>query len=313
MTRTLRWSLLALAVFALVLTGCGDDDTDETAITGTTPTSAATTTESGASTTSTSEPGTTPVPAGEVSNVYWSWSVETTSAQTPEQLGAGGRSSGSDVALDPADAIEALLDGPNELEVEIGMTTAIADGTELLGLEVSDGVAVVDFSGTFEEPSGTLMEEFRLAQTVFTLTQFELIDAVSFRIDGEDVTAIGSHGYDVSQPLGRDDFSQSVRPLILLESPTPGAVLTDEVVIRGEANTFEANVVYAVTDGDGLIVAEGFTTATEGNGTWGTFEETIPVEFETAGVGAVIVWEESAQDGSQINVVDYPVDVGAAS
>ena len=71
--------------------------------------------------------------------------------------------------------------------------------------------------------------------------------------------------------------------------------------------------LYGAGEGEALIVAEGFTTATAGNGTWGSFEETVSFEAETAGVGAVIVWEESAEDGSQINVVEYPVDVGAAS
>jgi hypothetical protein len=215
--------------------------------------------------------------------------------------------------MDPADTVEALLDGPNELETEIGMTTAVPEGTELLDLEVSDGVAVVDLSGAYEDMDGTLGETLAIAQVVFTLTQFDLIDEVSFRIDGTDVDALGPHGTDVSAPLTRDDFDDSVRPLILLETPTPGAEITDEVVIRGEANTFEGNVLYVVADGDGLPLAEGFTTATAGNGTWGTFEESVTFEAETAGVGAVIVWEESAEDGSQINVVEYPVDVGAAS
>ena len=315
MTRSLRWSLLVVAILALFLTGCGDDDQAEPAITGsTTPVSSTSSTSApDVTTTSTSEPGTTPVPAGSVSNVYWAWTVDTTSAQTPEQLGAGGRSSGSRVAMDPGDAMNALLEGPDDLEAEIGMTTAIPAETELFSVEVSDGLAVVDLSSDFNATSGTLGETLAISQVVFTLTDFDSIDGVSFRIDGEDVDAIGSHGSDVSEPLTRDDFNDSVRPLILLESPTPGAEITDEVVIAGEANTFEATVQYAVTDGDGLIVAEGFTTATAGNGTWGTFEETVTFEVETPGVGAVIVWEESAEDGSQINVVEYPVQVGAAS
>ncbi len=275
MTRTLRWSLLALAVFALVLTGCGDDDTDETAITGATPTTASTsatepdttaTTDPGAAATTTSEPGATAVPSDEEVKVYWAWTVDTTTATTPEQLGAGGRATAGETPAE--DAMAALLEGPDELETEIGMTSEIPEGTAVLDLVIEDGVAIIDLSSDFNATSGTLGETLAIAQIVFGLTQFDTVDAVSFRIDGEDVDAIGSHGSDVSEPLTRDDFNQSVRPLILLESPTPGTAVTDEVVIRGEANTFEANVVYTVTDGDGLIVAEGFTTATEGNGTW---------------------------------------------
>ena len=331
MRRSLCCPLFILTVVALVLVGCGDDDADDADTGSTTTASTAssttepdvttttdpdvTTTTDSATTTSVSEPGAPP----EGVNVYWAWSVDTTSAATPEQLGAGGR---PDLwrgdAFAPADALDALLAGPDELETEIGMTTQIPEGTTASFEITDDNIAVIDLSSEFNATSGTLGETLAIAQIVFTVTQFDgtdtvaTVDGVSFRIDGVDVDAIGSHGFDVSEPLTRDDFNDSVRPLILLESPPPGAELTDEVLIRGESNTFEGTVVYAVTDGDGLIVAEGFTTATAGNGTWGRFEETVTFQPETAGVGAVIVWEESAEDGSQINLVEYPVAIGAA-
>jgi hypothetical protein len=146
---------------------------------------------------------------------------------------------------------------------------------------------------------------------VFTLTQLDDVDAVSFRIDGAPVTELGSHGFDVSSPVDRADFA-NVRAFILLEHPYPGAVLPNGFRLIGESNTFEATVEYAITDRDGLVIADGFTTATGGNGTWGRFDVSVRLDPAVSGRGSVIVFESSAEDGSQVNVVEYPVFFGSA-
>ena len=63
----------------------------------------------------------------------------------------------------------------------------------------------------------------------------------------------------------------------------------------------------ALTDNDGLILWEGFTTATCGTGCRGDWSIEIPYTVDTDQLGAVIAWEESAQDGSQTNVREHPV------
>ena len=76
----------------------------------------------------------------------------------------------------------------------------------------------------------------------------------------------------------------------------------------GTANTFEANFHYTLTDTDGLIVDENFVTATSGTGTRGTFEFTTDeytVPFD--GIGALIVFERSAEDGSKVHIVEIPL------
>jgi hypothetical protein len=76
------------------------------------------------------------------------------------------------------------------------------------------------------------------------------------------------------------------------------------------SNTFEATLLYEIVDPSGRIVEEGFATATSGSGTWGTFDFTVVYEIQYEGVGALIVFEESAQDGSRINLVEIPVRMG---
>ena len=91
------------------------------------------------------------------------------------------------------------------------------------------------------------------------------------------------------------------------EAPRP-------LTISGLSNTFEATVRYQVTDVDGEIVLDGFTTASAGTGTWGTFEIVLDQPdlpaFTREGVASVIVFEDSAEDGRPINVVEVPIVVG---
>jgi hypothetical protein len=48
-------------------------------------------------------------------------------------------------------------------------------------------------------------------------------------------------------------------------------------------------------------------TASCGTGCWGTFDVTIPYTVTEPQIGAVIVWVNSAQDGSRQDIREYPV------
>lgn len=95
---------------------------------------------------------------------------------------------------------------------------------------------------------------------------------------------------------------------MLVESPLPFEEVTGPVTATGTANTFEATFQYELTDTDGRIVDEDFVTATSGSGTRGTFEfTTSDYEIPFDGVGALIVFEISADDGSRRNLVEIPL------
>jgi hypothetical protein len=205
-----------------------------------------------------------------------------------------------------------MFDGLNSVEQAIGMMTSIPPGTRVLGVGVDGATATVDLSAEFAAPSGSLDETMRLAQVVFTVTQFDGFDRVKFHIHGVPQDRILSHGFVVGDGLTRDDFEQ-VRPSILIEQPYPGAEVASTLVIRGESNTFEATVRYAITTGggDGVLVTEGFTTATGGNGIWGQFEVVVdlsdfPSDYQS-GPGSIIMWEDSPRDGSRLNIVEIPI------
>ena len=147
-----------------------------------------------------------------------------------------------------------------------------------------------------------------LAQLVFTLTQFPTVDEVVLMIEGSAVEFYGSHGMEVTPSLSRDSFLGSgIVPDILIDSPAFFAPGASPLVVSGLGRLFEATADWVLYDGDGLPLAEGFTMASTGGPDWGTFEYTIPYQVDRAQLGALMMWEESAQDGSRTHLVEHPV------
>ncbi|HHJ99495.1 MAG TPA: hypothetical protein ENN10_06055 [Actinobacteria bacterium] len=107
-------------------------------------------------------------------------------------------------------AIEALLDGPTDAEQDTwpAISSAIPEGTELLGLTIDDGIAKIDLSEEFESDGGTFGVTARLAQVVYTLDQFPTVDAVEFYIEGDKVTVFSSEGVMLDGPQTLDDYDQ---------------------------------------------------------------------------------------------------------
>jgi spore germination protein GerM len=201
-----------------------------------------------------------------------------------------------------------LVAGPTGPDQEAGATTAIPEGTELLGVERDLDGLHIDLSSEFESGGGSLSMQLRVAQIVYTATQFEGIDAVSFKIEGKGVDSIGGEGIDVSEPLTRRDFQESyIAPNIVVESPRPGDEIAGGATVTGFANVFEANVNYRLVDENGEVLDEGFTTATCGSGCWGDFEITLDFEVDSRQEGRVEVLTFSAEDGSEQDVVSIPV------
>ena len=190
-------------------------------------------------------------------------------------------------------ALEALLRGPDEFEQGYGLSSAIPEGTQLLGLRIEDGIAYVDLTSEFESGGGTLSMQMRLAQVVYTLAQFPTVEGVLFSLDGEQVDVIGGEGIVVDQPLRRRDFRELL-PAILVTSPALGQTVGNPVVIRGSANVFEANVSVEVLDASGQEIVGTFTTATCGTGCRGTFAVSLEYEVDEEQDGTLVVHDDDA-------------------
>jgi germination protein M len=190
-------------------------------------------------------------------------------------------------------AIEAVLEGPDDVEQDLGLSTAVPEGTQLLGLVIEDGVARVDLTSEFESGGGTASMQMRLAQIVYTITQFPTVKGVLFSLDGEPIDVLGGEGVVIDHPLTRRDYA-SLLPPILVVRPAIDEQVASPVVVRGSANVFEANVTVKVLDEDENVLAETFTTATCGTGCRGTYRVAVPFELDREQDGWIVVHDDDA-------------------
>lgn len=278
--------IMAPLIMALMVTACGSKDSTKTA---TATTEATTVVTEQSTTTTTAPPAETDAEAAVAITPYF---------MRDGRIGAGHQR----VVQGPAVArasIEALLEGPDEIDELAGLNTAVVKGVTLMSLEIADGVATVGFNRAFE----TADTRPQVAQVVFTLTQFATVDKVQFLIDGEPNGATGV------MAMGRDDLER-IAPAVLVESPTPGSSLPASFEMIGTANTFEANVPWAVEDTEGNTIAQGFATAESGSGTRGAFRIAVSLD-NYSGPATVLTWMENMDTGAREQLVRIPVEITA--
>jgi hypothetical protein len=204
-------------------------------------------------------------------------------------------------------AVDRLLSGPSAAEQAAALRSQIPAGTTLLGLDVSGGIATADLSDAFVSGAGPSTMPVRLAQMVYTLTQFPTVKGVRFLIDGHGVTVIG--GIPVQSPQTRAMY-RGYLPAITVQSPVIGQQVTSPVTVSGTADVFEATVSVRILDSAGHEIARTFTTASCGTGCRGSYSVTVPYSVTQAGDGTIEVFESSAKDGAPVNVEQIPVTLG---
>jgi spore germination protein GerM len=206
-------------------------------------------------------------------------------------------------------AMNALLGGPTARERGIRMSTVIPAGTTLRGLTIANGIATVDLSGAFESGGGTLSMTGRLAQVVYTLTQFPSASkGVVFKVDGKNVTVFGGEGITLSHPQRRSDY-ESVTPPIFVDNPAAlSAVAGSALKATGTADVFEATFRAKLVGpaSSGTTAGPITVTATSGSGTRGRFTFNLSLAG-TGASGKLVVWDASAKDGSALHTVTIPL------
>lgn len=205
-------------------------------------------------------------------------------------------------------SVEALLEGPTAEEAGDGLTSSIPPGTRLLDIGIDGSTATVDLSGEYESGGGSASMFGRLAQVVFTVTQFASVEDVSLRIDGDTVEVFSSEGIVLDRPQTRDDYEGQM-PAIVVTSPHRNEEVGSTITIAGTANVFEATVSIKIVTTNGDVLAETFTTATCGSGCRGDFTAEVPVEVSERTEAIARVFESSAEDGRPTNVVKVPVTI----
>lgn len=208
-------------------------------------------------------------------------------------------------------AMRALLAGPTEVEREAGLATGIPAGTELrgIGIDAASKVATVDLSAAFAAAESGQPPAGRLAQVVYTLTQFPSIAAVRLRIEGKTTDAFAGAGADADEAVDRAAFEAQTPP-IFVESPAVGDVVGSPLRVEGTANTFEGAFVLTVVDAAGVVLAEEAVQAASGSGTRGTFAVDVTFAVDRPIPGKLVVFERAASAaGERVNVVEIPLDL----
>lgn len=202
-------------------------------------------------------------------------------------------------------ALRALLRGPTAAERRAGFGSVIPAGTALRSVSIDRGVATVDLTGRFQAGGGSLSMLLRVAQVVFTATQFPSVQRVAFRLDGRPVEAIGGEGVIVAPPVGRLAFEGQAPP-ILVEDPLPGDRVGRPVVVRGTANVFEAQLFVDIVTPAGKMLAHRSVLASAGTGTRGSFSVRIPLPASPSGA-IVVAYIRSPKNGARIDIVRVPI------
>jgi hypothetical protein len=151
---------------------------------------------------------------------------------------------------EPVAAAEALL------------TSAIPDGTQLLGLEVTGGIAMVDLSEEFAAASPEAV-----AQVVFTATRLDGIAGVRFLIEGQPQWIVTETlapappdslpaGTAYLDPVTRSAFGAFV-PLLLAESPVLGEIVDLPALIGGSTGAAGAGVLIQLVAEDEALLWSG--------------------------------------------------------
>lgn len=194
--------------------------------------------------------------------------------------------------------LEELVGGPSAADKELidGIATSVPADTLVLGIAIDDGLATVDLSREFESGGGSFSMFARLAQVVYTVTQFPTVDEVRFKLDGRPVTVFSGEGINIDRPASRADLSD-LMPTVFVDSPAAGAAVRGSVRATGMAAVFEATFQYRLETADGTVLAKDFATTDNGSG-WGSFDVTIDFDVDRPQRGTLTVWEYSARDGS---------------
>jgi hypothetical protein len=155
-------------------------------------------------------------------------------------------------------------------------------GFPVRSLAIAGGIATVEPA---RQPS-----DLERAQVVFTLTEFPSVQRVSFG----------------GKALTRTDLDLFAPPIVVVE-PQRGDPVRSPVRVHGSADAFEATFQIDVLDGDGTVVAHKTVTATTGSGERGDYDVSIPFEAAKPGPGTIVAYEDSAENGQRIHVVEVPV------
>jgi Immunoglobulin-like domain of bacterial spore germination/Sporulation and spore germination len=196
-------------------------------------------------------------------------------------------------------ALNLLIQGPTRPEQSDGIASSLDPTARLESLAVEDGVATADFAAGFGSAQPQVVRD-RIAQVVYTLTQFPTVARVVVQSNGSPVGGESGSAFD------RSDFETMLAPIVVSQ-PLSGAESSSPLTVAGSANVFEATVSIRIVAENGDVLAETFTTATCGTGCRGDYSKKVKFDIDEPTDAIVQVYEASAEDGRPLHMVEVPV------
>ena len=287
-----RVAIVALTAAASVAQACSD---------GSASTDARATTSSAPTTTTTAAPPTTLAPVATTAAPRGAGAPYTVWLLRDGRLSPGEQrtSVGDDT---PRESVEALIAGRTEAEDALGLQTGVSSAVTIQSWEQEGTTVIVGFNRAFE----TAQTRPQVAQVVWTLTQFDGIDAVQFLIDGRTNGATGV------PPMDRFEVDE-VAPPVLVDAPLPATVLGDATDLTVTGTTAPgATVGWRLEDGGGATLAAGGpdeVAPEPGPDTRTAWRTEIPLPPGTTGTIRLVVFD--ASDGLEVYPQVIPLTLGA--
>ena len=169
-------------------------------------------------------------------------------------------------------------------------------GTKINGVSVSGDVATIDL--TFDNLNvGAEGEILAIAQLVWTATAADpSVTKISLIVDGKKVESLAGH-VDATVTFTRAPTYEVLAP-VWITSPEEGVEMSAKgFTLSGLASTFEANVVWKVSQ-NGKLIQQGFTTSLGAAPAWEPWS--VVITGLAPGVYQFAAMEFSAEDGSLV-------------
>ena len=187
-------------------------------------------------------------------------------------------------------ALDELLKGPTASERAAGLHSEVPDGTVLRSLNLAEGLVTADLTSEFAVGGGTSSMTARLAQVIFTATQFDNAGEVLFWVDGAPVEFFGGEGIVLDEPQARMHVDLALTTGIIIDTPTPGATVSSPFTVTGEGDAYEGDFPMEVRR-DGQRIGDIIIVRAGAWGDWADFETTIRLDIP-AGPIEVVAWNE---------------------
>ena len=105
-------------------------------------------------------------------------------------------------------AMGQLIAGPLQEEIGHGYISCVPSEARVLDVRIKDRIIYLDFNKEIESGGGISEIKGRLAQIVFTATQFDIDAGVRILIEGKEIKSFSGEGItEVEKPMYRNDFS----------------------------------------------------------------------------------------------------------